>query len=135
MSDPAGDCISFTIPAARTGSSALTVVVTPVPGSVRVGGGHDDKGGGTLPSVRAGYAKNGSCQVVVTTATATDIQHTLAELISIISPVGDGDIIVQGWGRYSNIESYDALVDVSIGGDAVQTADISWKGTYVAPAA
>ena len=112
---------------------SVSVVVTPVPGSVRVGGGHDDKGGGTLPAVRAGYAKNGSCQVVVTSATATNIQHTLAELKSIISPVGDGDIIVQGAGRYANIESYDALVDVSVGGDGVQTADISWTGTYAAP--
>ena len=114
-------------------SRSVSVVVSPVPGSVRVGGGHDDKGGGTLPAVRAGYAKNGSCQVVVTSATATNIQHTLAELKSIISLVGDGDITVQGAGRYANIESYDALVDVSVGGDGVQTADISWKGTYAAP--
>ena len=41
-----------------------TIVVTPVPGSLRAGGGHDDRGGGTIPSVRAGYAMNGSCQVV-----------------------------------------------------------------------
>lgn len=122
------DTITFTNTA-----RSVSVVVTPVPGSVRVGGGHDDKGGGTLPAVRAGYAKNGSCQVVVTSATATNVQHTLAELKSIISPVGDGDITVQGAGRYANIESYDALVDVSVGGDGVQTADISWKGTYAAP--
>lgn len=122
------DTITFTNTA-----RSVSVVVSPVPGSVRVGGGHDDKGGGTLPAVRAGYAKNGSCQVVVTSATATNIQHTLAELKSIISPVGDGDIIVQGAGRYANIESYDALVDVSVGGDGVQTADISWKGTYATP--
>ena len=122
------DTITFTNTA-----RSVSVVVSPVPGSVRVGGGHDDKGGGTLPAVRAGYAKNGSCQVVVTSATATNIQHTLAELKSIISLVGDGDITVQGAGRYANIESYDALVDVSVGGDGVQTADISWKGTYAAP--
>ncbi len=107
-----------------------TIVVTPVPGSLRAGGGHDDRGGGTIPSVRAGYAMNGSCQVVVTTQTASNIQHTLQELLSMVSEVGAGDVEITGAGIYADIHSFDALVDVSIGGDSVQTADISWKGTY-----
>ena len=107
-----------------------SVTVTPVPGSLKAGGGHDDRGGGTIPPVRAGYAMNGSCQVVVTTATATNMQHTLAELLSLVSEVGPGDVAVEGAGIFANIASYEALVDVTVGGDAVQTADISWKGTY-----
>jgi len=111
-----------------------TVVVSPVPGSLRAGGGHDDRGGGTIPSMRAGYALNGSCQVVMTAATATNMQHTLAELLSIVSEVGPGDVDITGAGIYADIKSYDALVDISVGGDAVQTCDITWKGTYQAPA-
>ena len=107
-----------------------SVTVTPVPGSLKAGGGHDDRGGGTVPPVRAGYALNGSCQVVVTTATATNMQHTLAELLSLVSEVGPGDVDVTGAGIYAGVRSYEALVDVTVGGDAVQTADISWKGTY-----
>lgn len=112
-----------------------TIVVTPIKGTVRAGGGHEDRGGGVIPSVRAGIAKNGSCQIVITSATATNIQHTLAEVLSIISEEGEGAATIQGAGVYANIESYDALVDVEIGGDSVQIATISWKGTYSAPAA
>ena len=121
------DTITFTI-------DTTTVVVTPIPGTVRAGGGDDDRGGGVIPSARAGIAKNGSCEVVVTSATASNMQHTLAELISIISPVGEGKGTVQGAGRYENIDSYDALIDVEVKGDSVQTAGISWKGTYKEPA-
>lgn len=106
------------------------VVVTPVPGSVRAGGGHDDRGGGTVPAVRAGYAENGSCQIVMTAQTATGMQHTLTEVLSLVSGVGAGDVAVTGDGIYADIKSYDALLDVTIGGDAVQTADIAWKGSY-----
>lgn len=121
------DTITFS---ATRGQTSLSVTVTPVPGSVRAGGGHDDRGGGTIPSARAGFAMAGSCQAVVTTETATGMQHTLAELLSLISPVGSGDFTVEGAGRYADIHSFEALVDVSIGGDSVQTADIEWKGTY-----
>lgn len=107
-----------------------TVTVTPVPGSVRAGGGHDDRGGGTVPSARAGFAMNGSCQVVMTQATAENLQHTLAELKSIVSGIGEGAWTVTGAGIYAGIRSYQALVDVTISGDSVQTADIAWKGTY-----
>jgi hypothetical protein len=109
---------------------STSVTVTPVPGSLRAGGGHDDRGGGTIPAVRAGYAANGSCQVVVTAETATDMQHTLAELLSLVSEVGAGDVTVKGAGIYADVVSYSALVDVTIGGDSVQTADVTWKGTY-----
>ena len=112
-----------------------TIAVTPVRGSVRAGGGHEDRGGGVIPSVRAGIAKNGTAQVVITSATATNKQQTLAEVLSVISEAGEGAATIQGAGLYANIESYDALVDVEIGGDSVQVATISWKGTYAASAA
>ena len=107
-----------------------TVVVTPVPGTVKAGGGHDDRGGGTIPAARAGYAMNGSCQVVMTQATATNLQHTLAELKSLVSGVGEGAWTVTGAGIHADIKSYQALLDVTIDGDSVQTATINWKGTY-----
>jgi hypothetical protein len=107
----------------------IDVTVTPVLGSVRAGGGHDDRGGGRIPAARAGYACNGSCQVVLTSETATGKQHTLSELLSLVSPVGDGDFTITGAGLWENIKSWNALVDVNITGDSVQVADISWKGS------
>lgn len=122
------DTLTFT-------DGTTTIVVTPIPGTVRAGGGHDDRGGGTIPAARAGIAQNGSCEVVVTQATATNVQHTVAELKSIVSPVGEGNFTVTGAGRYANIKSYSALVDVAIQGDSVQTAAIEWKGTGATPSA
>ena len=107
----------------------IDVVVSPVLGRAKAGGGHDDRGGGRIPAARAGYACNGSCQVVMTGETAENKQHTLAELLSLVSPVGDGDIQVIGSGLWANIKSWNALVDVNITGDSVQVADISWKGS------
>lgn len=108
---------------------AVDVTVTPVLGSVRAGGGHDDRGGGKIPAARAGYAYNGSCQVVLTAETAIGIQHTLAELLTLVSPVGDGSFTITGAGLWANIKSWGALLDVSIEGDSVQVATITWKGS------
>lgn len=108
---------------------SLSVAVTPVQGSVRAGGGHDDRGGGRIPSARAGYAFNGSCQVTVTDTTATGIQHTQAELLTLVSPVGDGDIDIVGAGIWEDIKSWGALVDVEFNSDSVQAATITWKGS------
>ena len=112
------------------GNSTTTVVVTPVNGSLKLGGGSDDRGGGRIPSVRAGISENGSCQVVVTSATATGKQHTIAELKSLVSPVGPGDWEIEGSVNGVEFESHEALVDVEVDGDSVQTATINWKGTY-----
>lgn len=121
---------TITFAATGDGRTSISITVTPVPGSVRAGGGHDDRGGGTIPSARAGFAMAGSCQAVLVTSGTSDMQQDLASLLSVISPVGPGDFTVTGTGRYADIHSYEALVDLSIGGDAVQTADIEWKGTY-----
>lgn len=107
----------------------LDITVTPIPGSHKVGGGHDDRGGGRIPSARAGYAYAGSVDVVLVQTTGTGKAQTLAELLTLVSPVGEGDITITGTGTLAGIKSYLALVDVSIGGDSVQTASISWKGT------
>jgi len=108
-----------------TPGTGTDVVLTVIPGSVKGGGGHDDRGGGRIPKARAGYARNGSCDVVLDDATTT-----VAAVLALASGVGSGDRVVTGAGRYADILSYDALVDVEISGDSVQTAKISWKGTY-----
>ena len=107
----------------------IDITITPIPGSVRGGGGHDDRGGGRLPAARAGYAYNGSCQVAVTDATATGKQHTIDELKQLVSPVGSGDITIVGAGIWANVKSWLALVDVALDSESVQTATITWKGT------
>lgn len=116
--------ITFTC-AAR--SIALTV--TPVPGSWRSGGGHDDRGGGRTPSARAGYGFNGRCLVNMVKTTSTAKQQTLAELLTLVSPEGPGDITITGTGLLAECKSWLALVDVSVTGDSVQQAEITWKGT------
>ncbi len=119
--------ITFTIP----GTTDTTLVMTIVNGSLKVGGGSDDRGGGKIPSVRAGIARNGSCDVVLVGSTATNKQQTLAEVKSLVSPVGPGDRIVEGTSPDGvPFKSVDAIIDVEIAGDSVQTASISWKGTY-----
>ena len=119
--------ITFAIP----GTTDTTLVMTIVNGSLKVGGGSDDRGGGRIPSVRAGIAQNGSCDVVIVSATATNKQQTLAEVKSLVSPVGPGDRVVEGTTPDGvDFKSVDALIDVEIAGDSVQTATISWKGTY-----
>jgi hypothetical protein len=116
-----------TITITPKGGSAVTL--TPIPGSVKGGGGHDDRGGGRIPKARAGYARNGSCDVVLDDASAT-----AAAVMGLASGEGAGDREVVGAGRYGMIKSYQALVDVELSGDSVQTATISWKGSYNAEA-
>ena len=108
-----------------TPGTGTDVVLTVIPGSVKGGGGHDDRGGGRIPKTRAGYARNGSCEVVLDDATTT-----VAAVLALVSGVGSGDRKIIGEGRYSGIQSYNALVDVEISGDSVQTARVSWKGSY-----
>lgn len=108
-----------------TPGSGTDVVLTVIPGSVKGGGGHDDRGGGRIPKTRAGYARNGSCDVVLDSVTTT-----VAAVLALASGVGSGDRKVVGAGRYANIQSYGALVDVEISGGSVQTAKVSWKGSY-----
>ena len=131
------DTLTFT--PGGTGGTPLTV--TPVKGSVKYGGGHDDRGGGVIPPVRAGWAYNGSCQVIVDGSTGPTIAalKTLMAQCAVdasgaASPIGEGKTGIAGAGIYANVRSSDALVDVSIEGDSVQTATITWKGTG-APAA
>jgi len=113
------DQISFT-------AGSTTITLSPVPGSVKAGGGHDDRGGGKLPGARAGYAMNGSCEVVLADAGTA----SLSSVSGLASGVGSGSVTVQGEGRYAGIAAYDALIDVTVQGDSVQTAAIAWKGSY-----
>lgn len=107
-----------------TPAAGNPVAVTPVPGSIKYGEGHDVKGGGAIPHNLAGKARNGSCQVVLD---STGI--TLAAVLGLVSGVGKGSITVTGTDIVEAQHSYDALIDISIAGDAVQVAAINWKGT------
>ncbi len=108
-----------------TPGTGTEVALAVIPGSVKGGGGHDDRGGGRIPKARAGYARNGSCEVVLNDSTLGD-----AVVLALASEEGPGDRTVTGDGRYADIVSYLALVDVEISGESVRIARISWKGTY-----
>lgn len=100
----------------RPGQTDITL--TPVSGSLQLGGGDDDRGGGSEPRVRAGVASNGKCKAIIDSAA-----FPLASAMSLVSPVGEGDFTVSGDASCS-----DAIIDVEISGDGVQVASISWKG-------
>jgi hypothetical protein len=107
--------VSFT----PEGGTGLSVV--PIPGTLKFGDGHDDRGGGTVPNARGGVACNGEVQVLITDTV------TVAAVSAIRSGVGEGKVAVGG-----EATAAAALVDVEISGDAVQIAKISWKGTIAA---
>lgn len=104
------------------------IILKPVLGSVKYGDGHDIKGGGAVPYLKAGIARNGSCQVVL-----DDVDVTVAKVKGLISKKGSGDYTINGTSIKAGMESYDALIEsVAIEGDSVLTANINWKGT-IAP--
>ncbi|MDD5484066.1 MAG: hypothetical protein PHP98_10550 [Kiritimatiellae bacterium] len=98
------------------------VVITPIAGSLSLGGGHDDRGGGKIPNTRAGIARNGSFEALINDTTLTPA------IASGLRTAAGGHADITG-----DMESYDALVDVEISGDAVQIAKFTVKGT-TAPA-
>jgi hypothetical protein len=106
-----------------TPQGGTAVTITPIAGSVSKGGGHDDRGGGKIPNTRAGIARNGSFEALI-----DDANLTIAQASALRTGVGEHADVT------GEIESYDALVDVEISGDAIQIAKFNIKGT-TAPAA
>lgn len=102
--------------------SSVAIEVTPIPGTLKEGGGHDDRGGDVVDNVRAGISREGELECKVEDTG----DQSLATLLSLRSGVGAGSTTVSG----DDIETAaECLVDVSIAGDAVQTANIKWRGT------
>lgn len=130
-----------TITFTPTGSGAGSpVVVTPIPGSVQINDPNEDRGGGDVPNARAGVGAAGQCRVVLDDAgdnpALADLQ-TLADTCCTdsagdVSPVGSGATTVEGADAHSGIGASGALIDVTIEGDAVQIATITWKGSAAA---
>jgi len=106
-----------------TRGSAVTTV-TPVAGTLQYGDEGDVRGGRVTEVVKAGLAKNGQLQVVISDTNDSDIKD-------LVSPAGAGDYDVAGSDIASGSYSYDALVDVNYGEgeDGVEVATVSWKGT------
>jgi len=109
----------------RSASGSAAVVVTGISGTLTYGDGHDDRGGTNVPRNRAGVARNGSIDTILTDANRDAI-------LAMQSPTGSGDYTV-GAGAGDSIPAgqiaYFALVDIVVTGDSVQVARISWKGT------
>ena len=106
-------------------ASSTTTGVSVIPGSVSYGGDHDIRGGRVTPVVVAGNARNGSCQCVLDT---TNVESTILALQSL---AGHGDYTVTGTLLGVTQDSYEALVDVSLGEgeDGPEVCTITWKGT------
>jgi len=96
-----------------------------VPGTPSHGEGDEIRGGGVIPFARVSNARNGSCEVII-----NDTDTTLTAMVALRSTAGEGKAVV----TLSDADgvvytSYHALVDVSITGNDVQKAKITWKGT------
>jgi len=112
---------TFTLVAAST-----TTTVTLIPGSLRLGGGNDLRGGRVTGGVVAANARNGSLQAVSDSTTETT-------LTALVSKVGTGDYTI-AIEDHTTSNSYAAVVDVAIGEgeDGPEVATITWKGTVSA---
>ena len=102
---------------ADSGTNTYTII----PGTLQKSPSHDDRGGGTLPDVRAGIDASGSCECLIQTGGLT-----AAAALALQSGTGAGDKTIQIDG--SDVAKL-ALLDVSITGDAVQVARFEWQGT------
>jgi len=107
------------------GGSAVTI--TPLPGTLVSGGGHDDRGGDNKPIVRAGEGSEGECLTLI-----DDSTFTVANAIALRSGVGVGDRTITDVDA-GVVACNRCLVDIQITGDAVQVARIQWKGTTISP--
>lgn len=130
------DTLTFT----PQGTGGVALTVTPLPGSVQINDGNDDRGGSDVPQARAAAGKQGQCRVVVDDASPTQADlETLHETCATdaagdASPVGTGDTRIVGAGDYADVSVEDALIDLSLEGESVQIATLSWKGNVYTPA-
>ena len=79
---------------------------------------------GASPNLREGINKTGQCKVVVDDGTANTA--SLAQLLVLRSPVGEGDFTVYIDGTE---HAYHSLVDISMDGAIAQFVTIEWAGT------
>lgn len=104
--------ITFT----RTGMSAIVLDV--IPGTLQCSDNCIDAGDSVVPKIRTATGISGTCQALIGSS-----DFTYANAIGLISPSGAGNTNLSGAVSCTN-----AIVDVSISGDGVQIATISWKG-------
>jgi len=102
------------------------VTITPLPGTLVTGEGHDDRGGDNKPIVRAGAGCDGECIARIDDSTFTE-----AVAMALRSGIGEGDRTIVDVDA-GVIACNRCRVDIQITGDAVQVAKIIWKGTTVA---
>ncbi len=96
------------------------VEVDSIPGTLKTGGGHSDKGDMLAPACRTALAANGSCEVAID-KDSFSVQKALA----LVSPPGPGTSEVSG-----DASSSGALIDLSLDSQGgILCASISWKGS------
>ena len=103
-----------------------------LPGTLEINDDHDDRGGGSMPQARGGFGNSGSVQILVGATETTDAGTgvtdciTEAHAMALRSGVGNGaaDVYVDDVHKAEL-----AVVNVSIGGDAVKIATVEWVGS------
>ena len=100
-------------------NKSITKTATLVPGTFTSRDTHIDAGGdGFLPFIRTNLGRAGSCEVVLDSSS-----FTAADACSLISSTGEACATVS-----APANCVDALIDVTLKGEGVQTAIISWNG-------
>ncbi len=95
----------------------ISITVSPIPGTFKYADHSVDVGGGIYPVIRTNQSVSGSCMVLI------DESFTYQDAFALISPAGQGNMNISAPAFCTQ-----ALVDVNIAGDGVQTAAISWIG-------
>lgn len=90
-----------------------------VPGTFKSQDKHIDAGGnGLYPLIRTNLGRSGSCEVILDSSNCS-----LEDVLSLISGPGAGNFTLS-----EPADCRNALVDITIAGDGVQTATITWNG-------
>lgn len=96
------------------------IEIDPLPGTLKTGGGHEDRSDSLAPPVRTARAAEGSCAVAIDKDSIT-----VVKALSLASPLGPGLTVISG-----DASCVDALVDVFVDGQSgILCASISWKGS------
>lgn len=101
-----------------------TVEVEPIPGTLTFDASDELRGGSDRPNVNAATGRSGSFEVLITSDGANDTA-TIAELESVVSAEGEGDVEV----ACTDGTAFDCLLNIEITGDSVQSAIVTFKGT------
>lgn len=112
--------------------TAFSKTINILPGTLSIQDMDDHRGGEEgLPRVKVAVGQKVTFQSLVAQGAETNYA-TVADLMSYVSPIGEGDVTVTD-ATHSTVLVRRGLLDVRVTGQAVQIAEIEIKGTNYTP--